>query len=90
MEDIDGLDCSFAFLLEPEHQVDPLAQRLGDLLGLQRLSVDQDEQTRVVASPGRQVHVIHPLAVLTYPEIKTCAGKFYESAAMKNVWRTKK
>lgn len=32
VEDIDGLDGSFAFLLEPKHQVDPLAQRLGDLV----------------------------------------------------------
>lgn len=32
VEDVDGLDSSFAFLLEPKHQVDPLAQRLGDLV----------------------------------------------------------
>lgn len=52
VEDVDGLDSSFAFLFEPKHQVDPLAQRLGDLVRLQRLSVDQDEQSWVVAGPG--------------------------------------
>lgn len=34
VEDIDGLDRCFAFLLEPEHQIDPLTQRLGDLIRL--------------------------------------------------------
>lgn len=75
VEDVDGLDSSFAFLLETEHQVDPLAQCLGDLVRLQRLSVDQDEQTWVVAGPGRQVHMIHPLTILTYTKIKTCEGQ---------------
>lgn len=71
VEDVDGLDSSFAFLLEPENQVDPLAQCLGDLVRLQRLSVDQDEETWVVAGPGRQVHMIHPLTILTNTKIKT-------------------
>lgn len=75
VEDVDGLDSSFAFLLEPKHQVDPLAQCLGDLVRLQRLSVDQDEQTRVVAGPGRQIHMINPLTILTNTKIKTCEGK---------------
>lgn len=78
VEDVDGLDSRFAFLLEPEHQVDPLTQRLGDLLGLQCLSVDQDEQTWVVSSPGWQIHMIHPLAILTNPKIKTCTAKLKE------------
>lgn len=51
VEDVDGLDSSFAFLLEAEDQVDPLTQGLGDLVRLQGLSVDQNEQTGVVASP---------------------------------------
>lgn len=74
MEDVDGVDGGFAFLLEPEHQVDPLAQRLGHLVRLQRLPVDQDEQTGVVASPGRQIHMVYPLAILTNAKIKTCEG----------------
>lgn len=72
VEDIDGLDSSFAFLFKPEHQVDPLAQCLGDLVRLQRLPVDQDEKAWVVAGPGRQIHMIYPLAVLPNPKIKTC------------------
>lgn len=72
MEDVDGVDSRFAFLLEPEHEVDPLAQRLGDLVRLQSLPVDQDEQTRVVAGPWRQIHMIHSLAVLPNTKIKTC------------------
>lgn len=75
MEDVDGLDGSFAFLLEPEHQVDPLAQRLGHLVRLQRLSVNQDKQTGIVSGPGRQIHMIHPLAVLTNAKIKTWKSK---------------
>lgn len=71
MEHVDGLDSSFAFLLEPKHQVDPLAQCLRHLVRLQRLPVDQDEQTWVVASPGWQIHMVDPLAVLTNPKIKT-------------------
>lgn len=72
MEDVDGLDGGFALLLEPEHQVDPLAQRLGDLVRLQRLSVDQHKQAGVVAGPRGQVDVIHPLSVLANPKIKAC------------------
>lgn len=75
VEDIDGLDSCLAFLLESKHQVDPLTQCLGDLVRLQRLSVDQDEQTWVVTSPGWQVNMIYPLAVLSNTKIKTCAGK---------------
>lgn len=75
MEDVDGLDSRFAFLLKPKHQVDPLAQRLGDLVRLQCLSVDQDEKARVVAGPGWQVHMIHSLTILTNTKIKTCEGK---------------
>lgn len=72
MENIDGMNCSFALLLESKHQVDPLTQRLRDLIRLQSLSVNQDEESRVVPGPGRQVHVIHPLAVLTHAKVKTC------------------
>lgn len=72
MEDVDGLDGGFALLLEAEHQVDPLAQRLGHLVRLQRLAVDEDEEARVVPGPRRQVHVVHPLAVLPDAEIETC------------------
>lgn len=72
MEDVDGLDGGFALLLEAEHQVDPLAQRLGHLVRLQRLAVDEDEEPRVVPGPRRQVHVVHPLAVLPDAEIETC------------------
>lgn len=75
VEDVDGLDGSFAFLLEPEHQVDPLAQCLGHLVRLQRLSVNQDKQTGIVSGPGRQIHVVHPLAVLTNAKIKTWKSK---------------
>lgn len=75
VEDIDGLDRSFAFLLEPKHQVDPLAQRLGDLVRLQRLAVDQDEESRVVSGPGGQIDVVHPLAILTNTEIKPWGSK---------------
>lgn len=71
VEDVDGLDGGFAFLFKPKHQVDPLAQRLGDLVRLQRLTVDQNEETRVVAGPGGQIHMIYPLTVLTHPKIKT-------------------
>jgi len=77
MEDIDGVDSCFAFLLEPKHQVDPLAQSLGDLVRLERLPVDQDEQTWVVAGPRRQIHMIHSLTILTNTKIKTCEGNFY-------------
>lgn len=77
MEDVDGVDSCFAFLLEPKHQVDPLAQCLGDLVRLQRLPVDQDEQTWVVAGPGWQIHMIHPLTILTNTKIKTCEGKTF-------------
>lgn len=74
VEHVDGLHGGFAFLLEPEHQVDPLAQSLGHLVRLQRLPVDQDEETRVVSGPRRQVHVVDPLAVLPDTEIETCEG----------------
>lgn len=71
MEDIDGLDGGFALLLEAEHQIDPLAQRLGHLVRLQRLAVNEDEESRVVPGPRGQVHVVHPLAVLPDAEIET-------------------
>lgn len=88
MEDVDGLDGSFAFLLEPKHQVNPLAQCLGDLVRLQCLSVDQDKQTWIVAGPGWQIHVIHPLAILTNTKIKTCEDKknFYLSEVIKKTY----
>ncbi len=72
MKDIDGLDCSFALLLESKHQVNPLAQRLRDLIRFQSLSVDEDEESRVIPDPRRQIHVVHPLAVLPHAEVKTC------------------
>lgn len=72
MEDVDSLDGGFSLLLEAEHQVDPLAQRLGHLVRLQRLAVDEDKEPRVVSGPRRQVHVVHPLAVLPDAEIETC------------------
>lgn len=71
VEDIDGLDGGFALLLEAEHQVNPLAQRLGHLVRLQRLAVDEDKESRVVPGPRRQVHVVHPFAVLPDAEIET-------------------
>lgn len=83
MEDVDGLDGSFAFLLEPKHQVDPLAQRLGDLVRLQRLSMDQNEQTWVIAGPGWQINVVHPLSILTNTKIKTCEKKIKDF----NLWK---
>lgn len=72
MKDIDGMDSSFALLLEPKHQVNPLAERLGDLIRFQSLSVDEDEESRVIPGPGRQIHVVHPLAVLPHAKVKTC------------------
>lgn len=71
MEDIDGLDGGLALLLEAEHQVDPLAQRLRHLVRLQRLAVDEDEEPRVVPGPRRQVDVVHPLAVLPDAKVET-------------------
>lgn len=87
MEDVDGLDSSFAFLLEPKHQVDPLTQCLGHLIRLQCLSVDQDKQTWIVAGPGWQIHMIHPLTILTNTKIKTCEGKkcFIYQKLLKNI-----
>lgn len=75
VEDIDGLDGGFALLLEAKHQIDPLAQRLGHLVRLQRLAVDENEEPRVVPGPWRQVDVIHPLAVLPDAEIETCGRR---------------
>lgn len=71
MKDIDGLNGSLPFLFVPEHQVDPLTDVLGHVLGLQGLPVDEDKKARVVACPRREVDVIHPFTVLTDTEIKT-------------------
>lgn len=70
VEDIDGLYGSLALLLEPEDQVNPLAQRLRHLVRLQRLPVDEDEEARVAAGPRRQVHVVDPVAVLTNSKVE--------------------
>lgn len=75
MEHVDGLDGSFAFLLQTKHQVDPLAQRLGHLVRLQRLSVDQDEQAGVITGPRGQIDMIDPFSILTNPKVKACRSK---------------
>ena len=72
VEHVNGLDGCLALLLEAEHQVDPLAQGLGHLLRLQRLTVDQYKEPGVVPGPGGQVHMVDPLAVLTHPEVEPC------------------
>lgn len=82
MENIDGLNCSFALLLESKHQVDPLTQRLRDLIRLQSLSVYQDKESRIVPGPGRQVHVIHPLAILSHAKVKTCRRGKWENTTV--------
>lgn len=75
VEHVDGLDGRFALLLQPKHQVDPLAQRLGHLVRLQRLSVDQDEQAGVVTGPGGQIDVVDPLSILANPKVKAWRSK---------------
>lgn len=71
MEHVDGMDGRLPLLLVPEHQVHPLADVLGHVVRLQRLAMDEDEESRVVPRPRRQVDVIHPLTILTHSEIKT-------------------
>lgn len=71
MEHVDGLNGRLPLLLIPEHQVDPLADVLGHVLRLQGLSVDEDEETRVVPSPRREVDVVDSLAVLPHPKVET-------------------
>lgn len=75
MEHVDGLDGSFAFLLQTKHQVDPLAQRLGHLVRLQRLSVDEDEQAGVITGPRGQIDMIDPFSILTNPKVKAWRSK---------------
>jgi len=79
VEDVDGVHGRLALLLESEHQVDPLAQHLGHLVRLQRLAVHEHEEARVVARPGRQVHVVDALAVLPQAEVEAC-GEEEESS----------
>lgn len=70
VKDVDGVHRGLALLLEAENQVDPLTQRLGHLVRLQSLPVDEDKEARIVPGPRRQVHVVDPLAVLTHTKVK--------------------
>lgn len=59
MEDVDRVDCCRTTLLEAENQIDPVVEVIPHPTGLQRLSMDQNEQTRITLTPRRKVNIIY-------------------------------
>lgn len=54
--------CFGIALLIPPNEIDPLWEVLADVVTLERLAVQCDEQQRILLGPGRQLHVMDPLA----------------------------
>lgn len=57
VEHVAGVDSRRALLLVAEHEVDPVVQAVGHVVGLQGCAVRADELARVSAGPGREHHV---------------------------------
>ena len=52
MKHIDGINGCLARLLKAKHEVNPAGQVRCDIVGLQDLTMNQREESRVVVSPG--------------------------------------
>jgi hypothetical protein len=61
---------SLASLLVPKNEVDPVVNVFGHVLALQSLSTLFDE-IAFRARPGRQLHIVHFVAILPHAQIQT-------------------
>ena len=65
VEDVDRFDGSRTGLFVTEDQVDPVVQVVAHPTRLERLPMDQDEQSRVAQTPRRQLHIVHCITCTT-------------------------
>jgi len=70
--DVYGFDRRFSLLFVSEYEIDPAGEGPPNVLWLQRLSVDEYEESRIVATPRRELHVVHSeLALLHDAKVET-------------------